>query len=178
MKLRSGRTISAPIQTATTNPHCAKRNSVASADTHSVKQNGLVSLAHFQRKCDGFLRNPNQSEAEPNHSTKLNVGWQSKTAIQPLKETVYDYIVRRNGIINEVKLHLFQLTLIKNLDEQLIQIDKICSAFIAEFDYLMKYKFEPTKRFIQLIHSKTLEWMNQYPSRRDLLFKLHDMTHI
>ena len=93
-------------------------------------------------------------------------------------ETVYDYIVRRNCIINEIKLHLFQLTLIKNLDEQLIQIDKICSTFTAEFDYLMKYKFEPTKRFIQLIHSKTLEWMNQYPSRRDLLFKLHDMTHI
>ena len=135
MKLRSGRTISTPV--------------IASADPHSVKQNGLVSLAHFQRKCE-----------------------------QPLVETVYDYIVRRNGIINEVKLHLFQLTLIKNLDEQLIQIDKICSIFTKEFDYLMKYKFEPTKRFIQLIHSKTLEWMNQYPSRRDLLFKLHDMTHI
>jgi hypothetical protein len=93
-------------------------------------------------------------------------------------ETVYDYIVRRNGIMNEVKLHLFQLTLIKNLEEQHIQIDKICSVFTKEFDYLMRYKFEPTKRFIQLIHSKTLEWMNQYPSRRDLLFKLHDMTHI
>ncbi len=93
-------------------------------------------------------------------------------------EKIYDYIVRRNGIMNEVKLHLFQLTLIKNLDEQHIQIDKICSVFTAEFEYLMKYKFEPTKRFIQLIHSKTLEWMNQYPSRRDLLFKIHDMTHI
>ena len=152
MKVRSGRTISTPV--------------ISSADPHCAKSNGSVSLAHFQ------------SEAEPNHSTKLNVGWLSKTAIQPLVETVYDYIVRRNGIINEIKLHLFQLTLIKNLDEQLIQIDKICSTFTTEFDYLMKYTFEPTKRFIQLIHSKTLEWMNQYPSRRDLLFKLHDMTHI
>lgn len=157
MKLRSGRIISVAV------PHCAKSNSVASADPHSVKQNGLVSLAHSAK-----------SEMRAN----LSVSLAQKTAIQPLVETVYDYIVRRNGIINEVKLHLFQLTLIKNLGEQLIQIDKICSTFTAEFDYLMKYKFEPTKRFIQLIHSKTLEWMNQYPSRRDLLFKLHDMTHI
>ena len=92
--------------------------------------------------------------------------------------TIYDYIIRRNSIINEVKLHIFQLTLIQNLEEQLIKLDKICSVFTAEFDYLMRYKFEPTKRFIQLMHSKTLEWMNQYPSRRDLLFKLHDKTHI
>ena len=152
MKLRSGRTISTPV--------------ISSADPHCAKSNGSVSLAHFQSEAEqGSVPLPASVRAE------------ARTR-QPLVETVYDYIVRRNGIINEVKLHLFQLTLIKNLDEQLIQIDKICSTFTTEFDYLMKYTFEPTKRFIQLIHSKTLEWVNQYPSRRDLLFKLHDMTHI
>jgi hypothetical protein len=94
------------------------------------------------------------------------------------KETIYDYIIRRNGIINQIKVILFQLTLITNVEEQIIQIDKICSAFTTNLEYLMKYKFEPNKRFIQLIHSKTIEWMERYPSRRDLLFKIHDLTHI
>jgi hypothetical protein len=112
------------------------------------------------------LRSGRITYSEP-HSVKQN----------PL-ETTYDYIIRRNGIMNEIKLHLFQLTLIKNPEEQLIQIDKICAIFTANFEYIMKHKFEPNKRFIRLIHSKTIEWMELYPSRRDLLFKIHDLTHI
>ena len=102
----------------------------------------------------------------------------STPTVPEQKETTYDYIIRRNGIMNQVKLHIFQLTLINNLEEELIKIDKICTTFTANFEYLMKHKFEPNKRFIQLIHSKTIEWIERYPSRRELLFKIHDLTHI
>jgi hypothetical protein len=94
-------------------------------------------------------------------------------------ETTYDYIIHRNGIINQIKLDLFQLTSCATLEDQLAKIDKICMSFNRDFDYLMKYKtFYTNKRFIQLIHFKTIEWIDLYPTRRDMLFKIHDMTHI
>jgi hypothetical protein len=94
--------------------------------------------------------------------------------VAPQTEKIYDYIVRRNGVINRIRVNLTILST-DNLsyDEKLKLVYSTYCLFSSEFEFLTKYKFEPNKRFIQLFHKITDEWITQYPSLASTLYEIH-----
>ena len=96
---------------------------------------------------------------------------------------IYDYIVRRNYIVNQMKIICLKIHEEKDLLKQLELIQNVCSYFNTEFDFLMKHQFEPNKRFIQLIHDKSIEFIHLLQTYNldnklcKILYIIHDKTH-
>ena len=113
---------------------------------------------------------------------QLRSGRQIKSG-SPEPERIYDYIVRRNHIINQMKIILFQITQTDNLENRVSMIQTVFSTFNREYTFLTKHKFEPNKRFIQSIHEKSIEFINLLKNGHDknpiykMLYKVHDKTH-
>ena len=89
----------------------------------------------------------------------------------PQQEKIYDYIVRRDHIINRIRVNL-NLLLANNLsyNDQLELVYSTYCLFISEFEFLTKYKFEPNKRFIKSFHDVILQWIDMYPSLGSTLY--------
>ncbi len=89
----------------------------------------------------------------------------------PQKEKIYDYIVRRDHIINLIRVKL-NILLTDNLtyDEKLALVYSTYCLFSSEFNFLTKYKFEPNKRFIKSFHDVILQWIDMYPSLSSTLY--------
>lgn len=113
---------------------------------------------------------------------QLRSGRQIKSGT-PEPERIYDYIVRRNHIITQMKVILFQITQVYNIQKQIEMIQTVFSTFNREYRFLTKHNFEPNKRFIQSMHEKSIEFINLLKNGYvntplyKMLYKIHDKTH-
>lgn len=97
----------------------------------------------------------------------------------PQKEKIYDYIVRRNAIINRIQVKL-NILLNDNLtyDQKVDLVESTSSLVHSEFNFLTKYKFEPNKRFIQSFYNVSLGWVQTYPSKANLINDILDQCKL
>ena len=99
------------------------------------------------------------------------------SASKPTK--IYDYIVRRNHIIKQVKTLLHQITL-ENDPEQILQ--KFYDFFTkidGELDFLCLYMFEPNRRFLESIYDHSISLVEyleieQFDFDTDLVYRVLD----
>jgi len=114
---------------------------------------------------------------------RLRSGREIPSGTLPAKPTkpvkIYDYIVRRNYIIKQVKTLLHQITL-ENDPEQILQkLYEVFNKIDGELDFMCLYMFEINRQFLESIYDHSIslvEYMEieQFDFDTDLVYRVLD----